>query len=156
MSNCAGCDNNAPAWALYIPAPANSGLEDTFTHHTTIRNFFAWLYQVPLAGRSLGRSLVDLIACLDVWRPQDSHKNRVEVLTYAEFQQYLDFRECPDHALAILRLAETLQLGDLWTDAFAHCVGMSHRGFRNNIEYQVGVPVSSSNLMADLLEGAPG
>lgn len=64
----------------------------------------------------------------------------MEVIVYAESQKYLDFRECVDHALAILHFAEHLQLDSLWIDAFAHCVGLSHRGLRESIEYEVGHP----------------
>jgi len=72
-----------------------------------------------------------------VYRPDYSSQNTLEVVSYAENQRYLDFRECVDHALAALYLAEELEIEDLWVDAFAHCVGLSHRGLRSSVEYVV-------------------
>ncbi|EXJ78307.1 hypothetical protein A1O3_09468 [Capronia epimyces CBS 606.96] len=137
LPNCPGCDPQQTLLELYIPAPHGAGLEDIFDYHVTTRNFFAWLYNRPLAGRALGKALADLKARIDVYRPDDTSQNALEVVSYAEQQKYLDFRECVDHALAALYLAETLQIQDLWVDAFAHCVGMSHRGLRSSIEYEV-------------------
>ena len=136
ISNCPGCDHGN-SFELYIPAPTRSGLDATFQHHVTTRNFFAWLYGLPLTGRALGKSIVDLKLRIDAYRPGKEDKNAADVLQFAEAQKYLDFRECVDHALAALRLAEALRVPDLWTDAFAHCVGMSHRGLRESIEYEV-------------------
>ena len=76
---------------------------------------------------------------IDEYRPDDGSENKVELLSYAENQRYLDFRECVDHALAGLFLAEKLHIEDLWVDAFAHCVGMSYRGLRSSIEYAVRI-----------------
>ncbi|KAL2444222.1 hypothetical protein ABEF95_015964 [Exophiala dermatitidis] len=135
LPNCPGCDPHQALCELYIPAPHGAGLEEIFDHHITTRNFFAWLYNRPLTGRTLGRALVYLKARIDVYRPDDSTQNTLEVVSYAENQRYLDFRECVDHALSALFLAETLRIEDLWVDSFAHCVGMSHRGLRSSIEY---------------------
>jgi len=74
---------------------------------------------------------------IDVYRQEDGSQNKLEVVSYAENQRYLDFRECVDHALAALYMAEHLQIEDLWVDSFAHCVGLSHRGLRSSIEYAV-------------------
>lgn len=137
LPNCSGCDPQEPTQELYIPAPHGASLEEIFAHHITTRNFFAWLYNRPLAGRTLGMALAALKARLDVYRPDNSSQNSLEVVAYAENQRYLDFRECVDHALAALYMAEKLQVEDLWVDAFAHCVGMSHRGLRSSIEYAV-------------------
>ena len=38
----------------------------------------------------------------------------------------MDFRECVDHALAALHLAESFQMEFLWVNAFSHSVGMNH------------------------------
>ncbi|KIW19984.1 hypothetical protein PV08_00559 [Exophiala spinifera] len=135
LPNCPGCDPEQSLLELYIPAPYGAGLEEIFDHHITTRNFFAWLYNRPLAGRTLGKALVELKRRIDVYRPDDSSQNKLEVVSYAESQRYLDFRECVDHALAALHLAENLEIEDLWVDAFSHCVGMSHRGLRSSIEY---------------------
>ncbi|KAK6383522.1 hypothetical protein LTS17_002814 [Exophiala oligosperma] len=135
LPNCPGCDPEQSLLELYIPAPYGSGLEETFDHHVTTRNFFAWLYNRPLAGRTLGKALVELKKRIDDYRADDSSQNKLEVVSYAENQRYLDFRECVDHSLAALHLAENLRIEDLWVDAFSHCVGMSHRGLRSSIEY---------------------
>ncbi|KAJ4526097.1 hypothetical protein HRR83_001286 [Exophiala dermatitidis] len=146
LPNCPGCDPHQALCELYIPAPHGAGLEEIFDHHIITRNFFAWLYNRPLTGRALGRALVYLKARIDVYRPGDSTQNTLEVVSYAENQRYLDFRECVDHALAALFLAETLHIEDLWVDSFAHCVGMSHRGLRSSIEYPL-VSTKSKGLI---------
>lgn len=137
ISNCPGCRDHGLSYELYIPAPPRSGFAATFDHHITTRNFFAWLYGLPLTGRALGKALVDLKLRMDTYRPGMDEQNATEVMEFSESQKYLDFRECVDHALAALRLAEVLRVEDLWVDAFAHCVGMSHRGLHESIEYQV-------------------
>lgn len=139
QSACHGCDTHPSPSELYIPAPTDSNLDGTFDHHITTRNFFAWLYDVPLAGRALGRALVTLKERIDYYRPETSAESSAEIISYAETQRYLDFRECADHALAALLFAECLQIEDLWIDAFAHCVGMSHRGLSNSVEYWVSL-----------------
>ena len=149
MPNCPGCDPTETLQELYIPAPYGAGLEEVFNHHITTRNFFAWLYNRPLAGRTLGQALVDLKERVDVYRPDNYEQNKLEVISYAESQRYLDFRECVDHSLAALHLAEHVQIEDLWIDAFAHCVGMSHRGLRSSLEYAAST-FWNPNLCADL------
>ena len=146
LPNCSGCDPQEPVQELYIPAPHGVSLEDSFQHHITTRNVFAFLYNRPLAGRTLGTALTSLKARLDEYRPDDSSQNTLEVLSYAENQRYLDFRECVDHALAALFVAEKLQVEDLWIDAFAHCVGMSHRGLWSSVEYSVSILSLPSTL----------
>lgn len=121
--------------ALYLSAPRGADLEATIDHHLAIRNFFAWLYNVPMAGRTLGKSLVELKDLLDLYRPEHEERNQADIVTFADFQRYLDFRECVDHALAAMHFAERCQVEDLWIDAFAHCVGMGHRGLRTSLEY---------------------
>ncbi|KAI9806045.1 MAG: hypothetical protein M1833_004452 [Piccolia ochrophora] len=48
-------------------------------------------------------------------------------MDYMEDEAYVDMKESPDHALAILFFAENLRLQDLWTEAFVHCTGMNER-----------------------------
>lgn len=55
----------------------------------------------------------------------DSTENQDDVLAYLDSQGYTDFRECPDHSLAVLQFAERFEYRELWTDAFVHCVGMN-------------------------------
>ena len=135
MSQCQGCASHLPARELYLPAPDRTILDAVFAHHTVTRNIFAFIYNLPLTGRALGESLINLMRRLEDYRPSINNAN--DIVAYAESQRYLDFRECVDHALGALYLAETLKLEDLFSDAFAHCVGMSHRGMRNSLEYQV-------------------
>jgi hypothetical protein len=144
--NCPGCDPHKNVQELYLPAPSGVGLDETFDHLITTRNFFAWLYNRPLAGRTLGKALVALKSRINLYRSIDCTQNRLELLSYADNQKYLDFRECVDHALAALYVAEDLQMPDLWIDAFAHCVGMSHRGLRSSLEYTVAFPSAAQNL----------
>jgi len=81
--------------------------------------------------------MVALKERLDDYRHTEKVRNKLNVISYLEFHQYLDFRECVDHALAALHFAETVELEDLWIDAFAHCVGMAHKGMRANLEFAV-------------------
>ncbi|RMZ85041.1 hypothetical protein DV738_g5, partial [Chaetothyriales sp. CBS 135597] len=137
INNCSGCQAHPPAKELYIPAPQGSDLDATFDHHITTRNFFAWIYDLPLAGRSLGWSLRQLKMRMDTYRPRSQEHNLKSVLAFAETQRYLDFRECIDHALAALGFAEAFEIEDLWIDAFTHCVGLAHRGLRDSLEYEL-------------------
>ncbi|KAJ9500540.1 hypothetical protein H2202_003756 [Exophiala xenobiotica] len=152
LPNCPGCDPQQSLQELYIPAPYDIGLEETFNHHITTRNFFAWLYNRPLAGRTLGKALVGVKRRMDVYRPDHSSQNTLEVVSYAESQRYLDFRECVDHALSALYMAEELEIEDLWVDAFSHCVGLSHRGLRSSVEYAMISPKSKALISRAKLE----
>lgn len=135
-----------------MPAPKGLDLEATIDHHLGIRNFFAWLYNVPMAGRTLGKSLVELKDHLDFHRPDQEERNEADIVTYADFQRYLDFRECVDHALAAMHFAEKCQIEHLWIDAFAHCVGMAHRGLRDSLEYPILGRTSKSMISRARLE----
>lgn len=121
---------------LYIPAPPTTSIEAVFDHHITTRNFFAWLYDRPLTGRALGVAMLDLKERVNQYRNVSNEAlTNKEIIAYAESQKYLDFRECVDHALAAMALAESLHQEDLWVDAFAHVVGMSHRDIATSLEY---------------------
>ena len=123
-------DNFDPAVPVYhelfVPAPAHMNREQSFDYHLATRNFFAWMFCKPIVGRSLGEALLSLWRRLVLFRSADEG-NRQDILDYVDEQAYSDFRECPDHALGLLCFAEELQLHDLWTDAFVHCVGMNDR-----------------------------
>ena len=86
----------------------------------------AWLYNLPLVGKTLGSSIVGLLSRLDEYRPLGGVKNQADLIAYLELQGYLDFRECSDHALATLYVAESCRIEKLWIDAFSHCVGLNH------------------------------
>lgn len=81
------------------------------------------MYDLPLVGERLGAALVALLERLNDLRP-DKVANEDDMLAYLISQDYVDFRDCPDHSLALLNYAEACQIQDLWTDAFAHCAGM--------------------------------
>lgn len=58
------------------------------------------------------------------------------MVAYLDRRGYSDFRECVDHALAALLVAETYEIEPLWVDAFAHAVGM-HHGLHHSVEFEV-------------------
>ena len=114
----------AVMYELYVPAPSHLSREDAFRFHITTRNFFAWMFDLPIVGDRLGQSLVALLDRMNQFRP-DEIENQDDMLVFLDDQEYTDFRECPDHALAVLHLAETYRYQELWTDAFVHCAGMN-------------------------------
>lgn len=153
LNSCPGCDKHTSTTELYIPAPPASSIDALFDHHITTRNFFAWLYDLPLAGRTLGSSLTAVKERIDQYRDGcGSFLNKKEIIAYAESQKYLDFRECVDHALAALLLAEHLQQEDMWIDAFAHAVGMSHREINSSLEYMTINKSTQSLILESRLE----
>ncbi|KAF2399350.1 hypothetical protein EJ06DRAFT_464854, partial [Trichodelitschia bisporula] len=109
---------------LFIPPPDNLTKDAAFAWHLTTRNFFAFLFGKPLVGSLLGRAMVDLQDRLQLLRP-DAARNQREVMAYLEGMGYLEFVHCPEYALALLHYAENFRIGDLWIDAFVHCVGMN-------------------------------
>ena len=111
------------AYEVYVPAPSHLSTEDALRYHLTTRNIFAWMYDLPVVGDSLGGALIALLARLNLFRP-DQAQNEDDILAYLASQDYVDFRDCPDHSLALLNFAEVCQNRDLWTDAFVHCAGM--------------------------------
>ena len=112
-------------YELYIPAPPQLSREEAFQYHITTRNFFAWLYEKPLVGDRLGEALIALLERLEDFRPE-TKGNQDDIISYIDGQEYSDFRECPDHALALLQFAEKFEIRDLWIDAFVHCAGMNN------------------------------
>ncbi|KAI9755509.1 MAG: hypothetical protein M1835_000821 [Candelina submexicana] len=119
--------DGACAWQIYIPSPPNCSREESFAYHVTTRNFFAWMFGQPLVGDHLGSASVALLDRMNVFRESGSSgQNAGDMMTYLEEQGYTDFRECPDHALGMLYFAEQFKDQSLWTDAFAHCVGMNN------------------------------
>lgn len=82
------------------------------------------MFNIPVVGNSLGEALIALLDRMALFR-FDSTENQDDVLAYLDNQGYTDFRECPDHSLAVLRFAERFEYRELWTDAFVHCVGMN-------------------------------
>ncbi|KAF2230690.1 hypothetical protein EV356DRAFT_473063 [Viridothelium virens] len=116
--------SNGAKYELYIPCPEDTPREEAFAYHLTTRNFFAWMFGKPLVGSRLGKSLVDLLERMTLFRDEEVD-NVEDFTTYLEASGYLDFGNCPDYALSTLSFAEHFRLRDLWIDAFAHCVGMN-------------------------------
>lgn len=82
------------------------------------------MFDKPIVGSRLGEALIALEARMHEFR-SDPELNQDDLLAYIDSQGYSDFRDCPDHALAVLQYAEKSKLTELWTDAFVHCVGMN-------------------------------
>ena len=122
-------------YELYIPAPSQLSREEAFQYHITTRNFFAWLYERPLVGDRLGEALIALLERMADFRPE-TEGNQDDIISYIDGQEYSDFRECPDHALAVLQFAEKFEIRDLWIDAFVHCAGMNN-DLASSAEFEV-------------------
>ena len=82
------------------------------------------MFEKPVVGARLGVTVAGLFERMNAYRP-DTEENEDDILAYLDGQGYTDFRECPDHALAVLHFAEKFRYRDLWVDAFVHCVGMN-------------------------------
>lgn len=120
----------------------------------TTRNFFAWLYDRPMAGKSLSAALDGVMKRITALRPSEIPLNRRDMLAYLRRQGYADFRECADHAVAVLYMAEQYEIGELWNDAFAHCVGMIERlGACVDFEVYSGTTTSTPLVCSNLLSG---
>ncbi len=129
-------DLSPPAkYELYIPAPVHLSREEAFRYHLTTRNFFAWMFEKPMVGDRLGDALAALCSRMNDFRP-DEEENQDDILAYLDSQDYTDFRNCPDHALAVLQFGEKFEYRELWTDAFVHCTGMND-DLANSAEFEV-------------------
>lgn len=121
-----------------------------FHYHLATRNFFAWIFRRSMVGEHLGSSLVCLLHSMHEFR-SGRDENVEDLMDYLDEEGYLDLADQPEHALAMLHLAEFFHLKDLYIRAFAHCVGMSDRLFLST-EYQVrDHPVFSEREKTDLL-----
>lgn len=89
-----------------------------------------------MVGEHLGSTIITLLNTMAEFR--SAEENMEDLLSYLDEEGYLDVRNQPSHALAILHLAESLEMKDLYISAFAHCVGMSDQLFTSS-EYQVRV-----------------
>ena len=127
--------DSSPLYEMFISAPSHMSKEEALQYHLTTRNFFAWMYNRPLIGDHLGQAIIRLQTRMNQYRP-DPQDNQANVLAYIDDQGYMDFRNCPDHALALLQYAEQFQLPKLWTDAFVHCAGM-HDELETSSEFSV-------------------
>jgi hypothetical protein len=138
-----GRGKRADILELYLPAPPGVSKKETMNHHLDTRNLFAWIYNIPLTGKALGKSLVGLLQRISLLRPREEATNQIDVMSYMEYQRYLDFGECADHALAALHFAEIFEIEHVWIDAFAHCVGM-HQKLQDSVELEVTCAIVSS------------
>lgn len=109
---------------LYIPAPPEYNRDEAYEYHVVTRSCFAMIFQKPIVGNRLGQALIAVLERLNEYRP-NREENESDILEYMDGQGYLDFRECADHALAVLQFAEKFEMDSLWANAFAHCAGMN-------------------------------
>lgn len=109
---------------LHVGAPKYLTRPDTFRWHLATRNFFAWLMGKPLAGAQLGLALSDLLERMREYRSEEVD-NEADLLVFAGELGYTQLAHQPDHAVAMLVLAERQHMQSLWIDAFTHCVGIS-------------------------------
>jgi hypothetical protein len=125
---------------VYLPAPGDLSKDEAFKFNVTTRNFFAWMFGLPMVGSHLGQSLIALLDRMNTYQ-LDRKKNEDDILTYMDNQGYTDFRECADHALAVLQFAEHFRIDELWGDAFSHCTGMSIC-LSSSAEFDVSAPAA--------------
>lgn len=118
--------SNLQTHELYIPAPTEMSPDEAFRYHLTTRNVFAGISGKPIVGFHLSQALIDLLERMNTFSSTEED-DLGEILDYMDEQGYLDFRESPDYALAVLNFAEHFEIPGLWTNAFAHCAGMNNR-----------------------------
>jgi len=128
-------DNPNARIELYIPPPANANRETSLRYYIAMRNFFAWVFRRSMVGEHLGMALIWLLNTMSQLRCP-GEDNMGDLISYMDEEGYLDMRNQPIHALAILHFAEYFQCKTLYIDAFTHCAGMSDRLFVVP-EYQV-------------------
>jgi hypothetical protein len=109
---------------LYIPPPPNADKAQAFNYHLATRNFFAWIFRRSMVGTCLGSAVIGLLHSMHEFRC-GVEDNVADMLDYSDEEGYLDMANQPNHALAMLQLAESFQMRDLYIRAFTHCVGMS-------------------------------
>lgn len=109
---------------LFIPPPPMSDRRQALDFHLAVRNFFAWLCRRSVVGEHLGSALVGLMGSMIEFRSPGVN-NTEDILSYLDEEGYLNMANQPIHALAMLRLAESFQIRQLYINAFAHCAGMA-------------------------------
>lgn len=120
---------------LYIPPPRKVNLEEGVRYHLAVRNFLAWIFRRSVVGEHLGTALIGLFESMQAFRCS-GEANEEDLIEYMDEEGYLDMRNQPVHALAVLHLAEHFELRDPYIDAFVHCAGMNDQLFQVP-EYQV-------------------
>ncbi|KAM4057196.1 choriogenin Hminor [Hirsutella rhossiliensis] len=130
---------------LYVPPPSTSDRKRVADHHLATRNLLAWATRGSLVGKHLGTALVTLFRSMHELRSPVADSVR-DLVDYLDEKGYLSMTNLPHRALALLTLAETFQLRELYIRAFVHCVGMRER-LGANSEYQ-NVTAESRRLIA--------
>ncbi|RTE73188.1 hypothetical protein BHE90_012388 [Fusarium euwallaceae] len=116
---------------MYIPPPPTTDKTQAFHYHLATRNFFAWVFRRSMVGSSLGGALIGLLHSMHEFR-SGVDDNVADMMDYFDEEGYLDMANQPNHALAMLQLAEFFEMKELYVRAFAHCVGMSDRLFNSS------------------------
>ncbi|KAG6116553.1 hypothetical protein E4U13_001796 [Claviceps humidiphila] len=109
---------------LFMPTPRGATERQRQRHQLSTRNFFAWVLGKSLVGETLGEALVGLLESMYEYRSGISVDNVADLVRYLQVEGYLSLARQPDHALAVLRLAETFRLKTLYLEALSHCVAM--------------------------------
>ncbi|PNY25637.1 Uncharacterized protein TCAP_04430 [Tolypocladium capitatum] len=128
---------------LYVPPPTADRARARL-HHLATRNFLAWVVRRSIVGEHLGNAMVALLHSMHEFRT-GVEDNVGDLLNYLEEEGYLLLAGQPSHAMALLFLAESFQLSQLYIRAFAHCVGMSER-LCSSTEYH-NISVASRKLI---------
>lgn len=121
--------------ALHVPTPPGSDEGQALRHGLATRNLLAWAVRRSLVGESLSGALVALLYSLGEFRAA-GEDNVAALMDYLDEEGYLALANQPDHALAMLHLAETFRLRHAYAGAFVHCVGMMER-LESSTEYRV-------------------
>lgn len=74
-------------------------------------------------GENLGSALINLLQTMIEWRSEKAD-NLDDLREYMDQMCYNDMSDAPEHAIAMLVLAEHLKDELLWAEAFRHVVGM--------------------------------
>jgi hypothetical protein len=120
---------------LFIPPPPGADKTQAYNYHLATRNFFAWVFRRSIVGQHLGSSLAGLLHSMHEFR-SEVKDNIKDLVDYLDEEGYIRVANRPEHALALLYLAETFQFNDMYIRAFSHCVGMSERLYAAS-EYHV-------------------
>ncbi|KAG8665502.1 hypothetical protein FPOAC2_10578 [Fusarium poae] len=123
-------ENPTQKMDLYIPPPPSTDKTQALNYHLATRNFFAWIFRRSMVGTSLGSAAVGLLHSMHEFRC-GVEDNVTDMMDYFDEEGYLDMANQPNHALAMLQLAEFFQMRELYIRAFSHCVGMSEYLFEN-------------------------
>lgn len=144
---------------LYIPPPLEADKDQVYSYYLAIRNLFAWIFRRPVVGEHLGSALAGLFSAMREFR-QPNVDNAQDLMCYLEDEGYLTIAQHPEYALALLHLAETMHMRDLYIESFAHCVGMYNDLFTGTEHHYVSAVsrklIRRARLDMDLRLGSAG